>query len=132
MVDAVLGLLLAIQHLFDPGGFGQQRLNGRRVLGTLDIDVRHLVVGDGETQQQMPPQPAPGQIPYGQPQQVAYQQQPPQQPGYGQPAPQPGYGQQPQPGYGAPQPGYGQPQPGYPQQPQQPQQPGYGQQPYGR
>ncbi|MDN3239924.1 LemA family protein [Glycomyces tritici] len=81
-------------------------------------------------QQQMPPQPAPGQMPpgYGQPQQVGYQQQPPQQPGYGQPAPQPGYGQQPQ------QPGYGQPapQPGYPQQPQQPQQPGYGQQPYGR
>jgi LemA protein len=89
-------------------------------------------------QQQLPPQPAPGQMPpgYGQPQQVGYQQQQPpqQQPGYG--APQPGYGQQPpapQPGYGAPQPGYGQqPQPGYPQQPQQPQQPGYGQQPYGR
>lgn len=87
-----------------------------------------------QQQQQLPPQPAPGQMPYGQPQQVGYQQQPPQQPGYGQPAPQPGYGQQPQqPGYGAPQPGYGQqPPPGYPQQPQQPQQPGYGQQPYGR
>jgi hypothetical protein len=71
-----------------------------------------------------------------------WQQQPPQQPGYGQQPPQqPGYGQQPQqppqqPGYGQPQqppqqqPGYGQPQqppqqPAY-GQPQQPPQPGYG------
>ncbi|WP_198667034.1 LemA family protein [Glycomyces dulcitolivorans] len=91
-------------------------------------------------QQQLPPQPAPGQLPgYGQPQQPGYgapqpgyQQQPAPQPGYGQQPP--GYGQPQQPGYGQPpqQPGYGAPQPGYPQQPQQPQQPGYGQQPYGR
>jgi LemA protein len=93
-----------------------------------------------QPQQQLPPQPAPGQLPgYGQPQQPGYgapqpgyQQQPAPQPGYGQQPP--GYGQPQQPGYGQPpqQPGYGTPQPGYPQQPQQPQQPGYGQQPYGR
>jgi hypothetical protein len=70
-----------------------------------------------------------------------WQQQPPQQPGYGQQPPQqPGYGHQPpqqQPGYGQPpqQPAYGQPQQppqpgyGYPQQGVPPQQPPYGQQP---
>ncbi|MDJ0340129.1 hypothetical protein QMK19_05955 [Streptomyces sp. H10-C2] len=58
---------------------------------------------------------------------MSYNQQPPQQPGYGG---QPGYGQQPpqQPGYGQQQPGYGFPQQQAPQQGVpygQPQQPGF-------
>jgi hypothetical protein len=77
-------------------------------------------------QQQPPQQPGYGQQP---PQQPGYGQQPPQQPAYGQQPPQqPGYGQQP-PQQQPPQPGYGYPQQGAPQPGVPPQQQGYGQQP---
>ncbi len=48
MIEADLALAVLVENALDAGRLGEELLDRRDISGALDIDMRELVIGDGE------------------------------------------------------------------------------------